>query len=141
MRRIVIDTNVLVASLRSDQGASFRLISLLGKTSRFEACISVPLILEYEEVLSRDDLLPSAPLLAKQKFLNYICAVTAHCEIFYLWRPLLQDPDDEMLVELAMAGNCDTLITYNQRDLAGAKSLGLRIQTPKEFLAEIGELS
>lgn len=141
MRRIVIDTNVLVAAMRSDLGAAHKLVSLVGNTSKFEIYISVPLTLEYEEVLSRRDVVPFASQLEIYRFINALCSVAVPCEIFYLWRPQLRDPDDEMLVELAMAGGCDTVVTYNRRDFVGTERLGLRILSPKQFLKEIGELS
>jgi predicted nucleic acid-binding protein len=58
-------------------------------------------------------------------------------EVFFLWRPYLPDPDDDMVLELAVASNCDAIITFNRRDFAGASRFGVRILTPGEFLREI----
>ena len=140
MRRIVIDTNVLVTAMRSDLGAAYKLVSLLGTTEKFRICVSVPLILEYEDVLNRGEVLPRATSGQVHRFLSYICSVAIPCEIFFLWRPHLRDPKDEMILELAVAGRCDTVVTYNQRDFVGAEAFGVRARTPKEFLQEIGEL-
>ena len=136
-----MDTNVLVAAMRSDLGASFKLVSHVGKTKKFKICISVPLTFEYEDVLSRADVLPQATSLEIHKFISYICSVAIPCEIFYLWRPYLQDPKDEMLLELAVAGACDTIVTYNRRDFSGAERFGVQVLSPKEFLQQIGELA
>ena len=61
-------------------------------------------------------------------------------EIFFLWRPFLRDPRDDMVLELAVEAECDAILTYNQRDFAGVEQFGLRANTPKEFLQEIGEI-
>lgn len=137
---IVIDTNVLVAALRSKRGASYKLLTLIN-SEKFRTRISVPLALEYEDVAKR--LLADIPLTEQNvdNILDYLCAVAQRQQIFYLWRPFLQDPNDDMVLELAVAANCDFIVTYNKRDFRGAERFGLRVVTPKEFLKEIGELS
>jgi putative PIN family toxin of toxin-antitoxin system len=139
MRRIVVDTSVIVAGLRSDLGAAFKLISLVDKSEKFGICISVPLILEYEEVLSRPGLVPHLTTVDVGKFLGYICSAAILCEIFYIWRPYLRDPKDEMVLETAVAGGCDAIVTYNRRDFVGAEKFGIQILSPKAFLQQIGE--
>lgn len=141
MRKIVVDTNVLIAAMRSDLGASFKLVSLVGETNKFKICISVPLVFEYEDVLNRADVVPQATNAEVHKFLSYICSVAIPCEIFYLWRPHLQDPKDEMILEVAVAAGCDTIVTYNRRDFTGAEKFGVQVVNPKEFLQQIGELT
>jgi putative PIN family toxin of toxin-antitoxin system len=141
MRRIVVDTNVVVAGLRSDLGAAFKLISLIDKSEKFGICISVPLTLEYEEVLNRPDLVPQLTSADVGKFLGFICSVAILCDIFYLWRPYLRDPKDEMVLETAVAGGCNTIVTYNHRDFGGAEKFGIQILSPKTFLQQIGELA
>lgn len=136
-RHVVIDTNVLLSAMRSRLGASFRLLSLVD-SGKFETSISVALLLEYEEVLLRN-----VPLLSKHEvedLLDYLCAITHHQTPFYLWRPLLRDPNDDMVVEVAVAGGCDCIVTFNGRDFAGVEKFGIRVITPREFLIEIGEL-
>jgi len=139
MRRVVIDTNVLAAAMRSSFGAAFKLVALVGESDKFTIHVSVPLVLEYEEVLSRSDVVPFASPQEIRKFINYLCSVAVPCEIYYLWWPHLRDPDDEMILEVAVAGGCDTIVTYNSRDFVGAETLGIRVRSPKEFLVEIGE--
>ena len=59
--------------------------------------------------------------------------------MFYLWRPTLRDSNDDLVLELAVAADCDAIVTFNQRDFAGVEQFGLRVVTPGEFLKEIGE--
>lgn len=137
--RIVVDTNVFITALRSRRGASHRLLLLID-SERFALNVSVPLILEYEAVAKRslDEL--SLPEEVIDDILDYICAVSNHTKVFYLWRPFLRDPKDDMVLELAVAANCDFIITYNKKDFEGVEQFGVDLLTPKEFLQEIGEL-
>lgn len=107
MPQIVIDTNVMVAGLRSQSGYSYRLLSLVG-SGRFDINLSTPLVLEYEEVLLRQEheLLVGRQVI--EEVIDFHCRVGKRHRIFYLWRPLLGDPDDEMVLELAVCGGqCD----------------------------------
>ena len=137
---IVIDTNVFVAALRSRHGASYRLLTLLD-SGLFTANISVPLILEYEEVAKR--MVDRIGLTAEDvdDVLDYICRIAKQRTVFYLWRPLLGDPQDDMILELAVVANCSYIVTYNLRDFRGAERFGIRVATPKAFLQKIGSLS
>jgi len=137
--RIVIDTNVLAAALRSKRGASYRLLNLIN-SEKFSIHISVPLVLEYEDAAKK--LLEDIPLTEQDvdDILDYLCAVAQRHQIFYLWRPFLKDAKDDMVLELAVTADCDFIVTYNERDFQGAERFGLRVVTPKEFLEEIGEL-
>jgi putative PIN family toxin of toxin-antitoxin system len=136
---VVVDTNVLVAGLRSRNGTAFRLLSLIGK-NRFEICVSVPLILEYETVFL--DQLDELHLTAHDisDLLDFLCTVSKRQDIHYLWRPYLRDPKDDLVLEVAVAGNCDAIITYNARDFSGSEKFGVQIVAPGEFLKRIGEL-
>ena len=85
----------------------------------------------------------NVPLLSKDEIndlLDYLCKISRHQTPFYLWRPLLRDPSDDMVVEAAVAGGCDSIVTFNSRDFAGVEQFGIRVMTPREFLVEIGEL-
>ncbi len=138
--RIIIDTNVLVAALRSRHGASYKLLMLIG-SGKYKTSISVSLVLEYEDVTKR---LLEEILLTEQDIediLDYICKVSDHQNIFYLWRPFLKDPKDDMVLELAVAASCDFIVTFNKRDFQGVDQFGIRVVTPKEFLQAIGEVS
>jgi len=134
--RVVIDTNVFLSALRSRRGASFKLMSLLG-TGDFVVCISVPLILEYEAVAQKVSWSGKPHRKAVEDIIDYVCSIGEAIKPSYLWRPIAKDPKDEMLVELAVTGECDRIITYNKRDLRGAEHLGVKLQTPKEFLEDM----
>lgn len=103
------------------------------------ANLSVPLALEYEDVGNR--------LLAQTKLtrsdlddiLDYVCASSNHHEIYFLWRPFLKDPKDDMVLELAVAANCEYIVTFNQKDFEGAGKFGVKVIEPKAFLERIGE--
>jgi putative PIN family toxin of toxin-antitoxin system len=138
LARVVLDTSVIVAALRSRQGASFRLLSLLYE-GRFEIAISVPLLFEYEDALAR---FVGTGLYGQEDvdgLLDYICRIGCRQSIFFLWRPCLQDPKDDMVLELGVAAGSEAIITHNQRDFAGAHGLGVRIYAPKEFLRSLEE--
>lgn len=129
----MLDTNVLVAALKSRHGASFKLVSMLD-SERFEIAISVPLVLEYEDCLAR--FVHAGRFLDREvgDFLDYICTIAHRQDIFYLWRPWLPDPKDDMVLELAFAAGCEGIVTHNRRDFTGADRFGVRIYSPKEFL-------
>jgi len=135
---ILIDTNVFVSALRSRQGASFRLLGLVG-IGRFEIELSVPLALEYEAVGRRT--LPATTVTesAFEDILDFVCRAARHREVFYTWRPCLADPGDDMILELAVAAGGATVVTFNRADFHGAERFGVRVLTPQEFLVEIGE--
>ncbi|MBN2303086.1 MAG: putative toxin-antitoxin system toxin component, PIN family [Anaerolineae bacterium] len=140
MTRIVIDTNVFIAALMSRRGASFRLLELVG-TGRFEVSVSVPLVLEYESSAKR--LSGSRIALSEQAIddiIDYICSVAHHHKVYFLWRPLLKDPKDEMVVELAVNAQCPLILTYNTRDFVGIEPFGIEVITPKTFLERLGVL-
>jgi len=108
---IVIDTNVLVAGLRSRRGASFKLLSLVG-SEHFGINLSVPLLLEYEDVLLRHESGISLPPTAIEDVLDYHCSVARHHPIFFLWRPYLKDPGDDMVLELTVKAGCKFIIRH-----------------------------
>jgi putative PIN family toxin of toxin-antitoxin system len=132
---MVLDTNVLVSAFRSREGVAFRLVSLLRK-GRFEICVSVPLVLEYEDVLSRATSLDQDDVLS---VLRFLCAVAHRQKIFYLWRPSLPDPKDDMVLELAVASRARYVVTYNGKDFAAAERFGIQVITPKAFLDILGD--
>lgn len=137
--RIILDTNVLVAALRSRRGAAFKLLSLFS-SGRYRLAVSVPLLLEYEDVLSRR---PESLWLSSQSvadLLDQICAVADKYLIYFLWRPHLPDPKDDHLLELAVASRSPYIVTYNRRDFTGLEKFGIVALTPKEMLTTLGEL-
>jgi len=137
--QIVIDTNVFVSALRSKRGASYKLLKLIGK-GKFKVNVSVPLILEYEKAAKESIKTISLTIGDIDEIIDYLCATSKHQKIFYLWRPFLNDPKDDMILELAVSADCDYIVTYNQKDFRGIEDFGVRAITAREFLKKIGEL-
>ena len=138
--RVVLDTNVLVSALRSQRGASFKVTSLIGR-DLFQLSISVPLVLEYESAAKRVSKLVGLTYSDIDDIVDYICKVAEHRDIYYLWRPFLKDPKDDMVLEVAVESESEFIVTYNVRDFAGIEQFGLEAITPKQLLERIGELS
>lgn len=137
--RIVIDTNVFISALQSRNGASFKLLTLFGR-DKFVLSVSVPLVLEYEgtaKKISRSIKLSHQDI---DDIIDYLCSVSEHRKVHFLWRPFLRDPSDDMVLELAVESESDYILTYNKRDFQGSERFGIKIITPKEFLKKIGVL-
>lgn len=135
--RIVIDTNILVAALRSRRGWSHALISRLGQ-GLFRPVVSVPLVLEYERAVASQRPAITLSDMEVAAVLDYICTVSEHRRIHYLWRPFLPDPGDDMVLELAFEARCDYIVTFNTRDFRGCDQLGVGVTPPREFLEQLG---
>ena len=138
--KVVIDTNVLVSALRSRDGASFLLISLLGENEKFDIYVSVALILEYEDAAKR--LLGKIEITEEviDDIIDYICEIGNEQQVFFLWRPFLKDPGDDMVLELAVAAGCNFIITHNKKDFKNIEDFGIQAISPVEFLKMIGVL-
>ena len=139
-QRIVIDTNVFVSALRSCRGASYRLLTLVGGVE-FEIALSVPLVLEYEDAAKR--MSPATGLSNEEvdDIIDYLCSVAHQQQIYFLWRPVLRDPRDDHVLELAAEAGCEIIVTFNARDFVGSEQFGVTAITPAEFLRRIGGLS
>ena len=131
--RVVLDTNVLVAAIRSSRGASHRLFTLL-RTGRFRPALSVALLLEYERQLSEHRARTAMEPGDLAAILDYLCATARHQTVFYRSRPQLRDPKDEMVLEIAAAARCDRIVTFNQEDFGPASSFGIDVATSERFL-------
>lgn len=134
--QVVFDTNVWVAARRSRVGASARLITLLD-TGRFDLHVSVPLVLEYEEVLMRQREALNLNHDDVGLLLDGICRIAIPHDISYLWRTHMRDPKDAHVLELAVAAACDAIVTFNVRDFSQAPHFGIRVLTPGEFLVQL----
>lgn len=140
---IILDTNVLVAALRSRGGQS-RVIVRRVLAGELEAGVSVPLFMEYEAVLTRPEHLEAFALSAGEVelFLDGLAGLLAPIEISYLWRPQLRDAGDEMVLEAAANGCASHLITWNRADfLPAARRFRVEVVTPPEFLSGMNPLS
>lgn len=140
--RAVLDTATVVAAVRSDAGASRRLLrAALERRRGFTLLVSVPLLIEYEAVLTRIEHLKSAGLSVADigMLLDALAAVSEPVQLAYLWRPALRDANDDMVLELAVNGRADAIVTFNQRDFRSAtKQFGLSILSPGEALVQLG---
>lgn len=134
---IVLDTNVLVAATRSRRGASFKLLSLVG-TGSFDVVLSVPLVLEYEYALRKSASATGLSQTDISQLLDYLCRVSRRQEIYFLWRPILRDPFDDMVLEVAVASSASHIVTFNKADFAGADRFGLTVSSPAEFIKSEG---
>ncbi len=138
--KIVIDTNVLVAALKSRHGASFKLLSLL-PCDKLSMVVSVPLVIEYEPVLKRVELPETITNEDIDDIIDYLCSISSCKKIFFLWRPFLPDPFDDHILEVAVAAKCNAIITYNKRDFRGIEKFNLKVLDARELLFEIGEIA
>lgn len=139
MLQIILDTNILVAAFRSRRGAANLLLDKLDD-KRWQVNVSTPLLLEYEDVLKRPEMNDFISEKDVDIFLNGICSISKHHDIYYLWRLLAKDPNDAFILELAVRVNADFIITYNKKDFPAAIDFGIKLVTPKEFLELNGDL-
>jgi putative PIN family toxin of toxin-antitoxin system len=135
----VLDTDVVVASLRSATGASRQLL-LAALNRQFELLLSVPLILEYESVLTRPQHLAASGLnsVEMKRVLDELAAVARPVHLDFRWRPRLSDPDDDMVLETAINGSASAIVTFNQRDFAaGMEGFDCTVIPPSTALQQI----
>jgi putative PIN family toxin of toxin-antitoxin system len=134
---IVLDTNVLVAAVRSRRGAANKILRL-AVAGRLRLNISVALALEYEDVLKRDCMVPGYTSQQLDWFLDYLFTISRLHPAVLLKRPSLRDPNDECILEVAV--HCGAVIvTHNVRHLGVAVAFGLNVMRPAELLVSIGE--
>ena len=132
--RVVMDTSVLVAAMRSRNGASFQLLSML-PSPRFQTALTVALYTEWQAVLTRpENLPPGATTDMALAFLRYLASISHLQDVHFLWRPFLRDPDDDMVLECAVAAGCRYIVTHNIRDFRRSEDLKVRAITPGDFL-------
>lgn len=134
MIRAVIDTNVLVAALRSSSGASYQIL-LAADRGDFEVALSVPLLAEYDDVSARPDIGITIPSSAVDAIIGRIAQIAHKQTIYYLWRPILSDPKDDMVLELGIAAGASHIVTFNRRDFRPASGFGISVVQPSDFLA------
>ena len=134
--RAVMDTNVLVAALRSRRGASFEVFRRL-RVGEWTAVLSNHLLFEYEEVLKRQAPELGLSLEDVDELLNAVCARGEKSVLSHGWQPILTDPDDEPLVQLAIESDALRIVSHNVRHLRPASRLGVELLRPREFLDKL----
>ncbi|HEV2133840.1 MAG TPA: putative toxin-antitoxin system toxin component, PIN family [Terracidiphilus sp.] len=133
--RVVIDTSVIVAGLRSQKGASWSVLEHADR-ALFVMAASPALFLEYEQVLKRSDHRLAPEMV--DGFLSELASKIEPVQVRFIWRPQLTDPDDEMVLEAAINGQVDGIVTHNRRDfMAAAGRFGMRVWSPGEFLQRL----
>jgi putative PIN family toxin of toxin-antitoxin system len=139
MLRVVLDTDIIVTALRSATGGS-NLVLREAAHGRLTALVTPALFLEYEAVLKRPEqrLAHGLGLPDIDRFLEAFAAACEAVEVSFQWRPQLSDANDEMVLEAAVNGRAQALITHNVRDFAkGAERFGLRVLRPGELIKEL----
>lgn len=129
----------MYAALRSRNGASFVLLGLIA-SGEVDIQLSVPVVVEYRDVLARQPHCLSLSSAEVDLAINALCAAAELHEIHYVWRPVLPDPKDEIYLELAVAARCPIIVTHNIRDFIGSDAFGVKALTPVQFLRKIGAL-
>jgi len=141
--RLVLDTAVMVAAIRSDTGASRRLL-LAALRQRVTLLVSVPLLIEYQAVMTRTEHLTASGLSAEEvgTSLDAVAFVAERVRLTFLWRPSLRDADDDMVLEAAVNGQADAIVTFNHRDFAPAtKQFGIEVLSPGVALRHLERAS
>ena len=132
--RIALDTSVLVAASRSRNGASFQIVSMLPST-QFEIALTIAVYTEWQAVLTRPEHLPPGVTADMALgFVRYLASVAHLQDVHFLWRPFLRDPDDDMVLECAVASGCEFIVTHNIRDFLRVEELNVRAITLADFL-------
>ena len=136
MIRVVLDTNVLVAALKSSTGASHEIIRL-ADLGVFQPVLSVSLLTEYEDVLHRPEM--GIPLSTVQinTIIDRVCKISINQRIHFLWRPFLTDAKDDMVFEVALASSAPIIVTFNHKDFKPTVSMGVEALSPREFLLRL----
>ncbi|MGH8252076.1 MAG: putative toxin-antitoxin system toxin component, PIN family [Steroidobacteraceae bacterium] len=140
-QRFVLDTSVIVAGFRSRLGASNRILALVAER-RLVPIVTTALFLEYEDVLSRPEQ-RLATHMSEDDVAGFLAAFASAAEpvdVHFLWRPQLTDPADELVLEAAVNGRAQAIVTHNVRHfLPAARELGVQVITPAELLARMKE--
>jgi putative PIN family toxin of toxin-antitoxin system len=133
---VVLDTNVWIAALRSQRGASRAVIDRV-LDGDLDMHLTVPLVLEYEDILTRQRVEIDFRQEDVRQFIDLICAVGTPHEVHYLWRLQVPDPNDAHVLEAAVSSGCSHLVTFNKNDLEAATRFGIQLVLPRELLRQL----
>ena len=134
---MVVDTNVVYAGLYSNAGASYQILELI-QQEKITPILSVALFEEYCDVLGRPPLADDFTANDRDSIMNFLCKVGYLTDIFFLWRPFLRDPKDDLVLEAAVAGNAKYILTHNMKDFKGVEAFGILAIKPGDFLEKEG---
>jgi putative PIN family toxin of toxin-antitoxin system len=136
--RIILDTGVVVAAMRSPAGASAEILRLV-RQGNLVAVVGVGLALEYESVCRRPELRAASGLSSEEVeiFLGAVIAMMEPVKNHFLWRPQLSDPGDELVLETAINGRAQLLVTFNEKDFVAAKRFGIDVLLPWDTLKRV----
>jgi putative PIN family toxin of toxin-antitoxin system len=137
--RIVADTDVIVAAMRSPSGASAAILRAV-REGRVTLLVSLPLAMEYEAVCSEAEHQLAAGLNEQEVeiFLDAVLSMAEPVKAHFLWRPQLRDPCDEMVLETAVNGRADALVTFNVRDFGDVpERFGIEVMIPREAIRRV----
>ena len=140
IRRVVVDTNVIISALRSPDGSNRQVMRACFQ-GQLHPVIGQSLFLEYEDVASRESLFAASPLWPSERrsLLDAFCSVCEFVKVYYLWRPNLRDEADNHVLELAVAAGAEIIVTNNIKDFANAnlRFPGVRVLRPSDVLKEL----
>jgi putative PIN family toxin of toxin-antitoxin system len=138
MKKAVIDTNVFISALKSRKGASYKLLFMADR-EKFIQVLSTPLVFEYEELAKRKDTGLQLNDHEIDTIIDALCALSEHCQLYFLWRPFLKDTRDDLVLELAVESQSDYIVTYNLKDFQHIGNFHIKAVTPQGFFQIIGE--
>jgi predicted nucleic acid-binding protein len=137
--RVVLDTNVILAAMRSRAGASHRLLLTIGHP-RWLSVVTPALMYEYEDVARRPGATPALSPQEVTYILDMIYRESHRQIVWFSWRPLSPDPGDDAILEAAIAGRCDYVVSFNERHMRAARDFGVQVFRPVDLLKLIGEI-
>jgi predicted nucleic acid-binding protein len=137
--RLLLDTDVVVAAMRSPRGASAELLRRID-SGKATMVLSVALALEYEAtcMLAEHRLAGGLTQADVGSFLDGLIAMAEPVTSYFRWRPQLHDPGDELVLEAAVNGRASAIVTFNEKHLRDAKRIfGIDVIRPGEALRRI----
>ncbi len=136
--KLVLDTDILVAAIRSDGGASRRIL-VAALNGQFDMLVSTSLLIEYEAVMTRPKHLEASSLASEDVgiLLDAVAGIAKPVRLAFHWRPTLRDPDDDMVLETAVNGGATAIVTFNVKDFEGARQFGIDVLKPGEIVLKM----